>query len=110
MEELLLRLKVRLPETELTDEQLTEYLQTMSDRLCLRLGAETLPAAFDSVCVDAVIKMVRRTYYEGISSESVANLSTSFVEDILSEYDREISDWKNNRDDTDGNNKAVHFL
>ena len=54
--------------------------------------------------------MVRRTYYEGISSESVANLSTSFVEDILSEYDREISDWKNNRDDTDGNNKAVHFL
>ena len=69
-----------------------------------------LPAAFDSVCVDAVIKMVRRTYYEGISSESVANLSTSFVEDILSEYDREISDWKNNRDDTDGNNKAVHFL
>lgn len=108
--DILQRVRVRITDPNVSDELLNEYIQTIMDRLCLRLGAETLPAVFDSVCVDAVIKMVRRTYYEGISSESVANLSTSFVEDILSEYDREISDWKNNRDDTDGNNKAVHFL
>lgn len=108
--DILQRVRIRITDPNVSDELLNEYIQTIMDRLCLRLGAETFPAAFDSVCVDAVIKMVRRTYYEGISSESVANLSTSFVEDILSEYDREISDWKNNRDDTDGNNKAVHFL
>lgn len=108
--DILQRVRIRITDPNVSDELLNEYIQTIMDRLCLRLGAETLPASFDSVCVDAVIKMVRRTYYEGISSESVANLSTSFVEDILSEYDREISDWKNNRDDTDGNNKAVHFL
>ena len=108
--DILQRVRIRITDPNVSDELLNEYIQTIMDRLCLRLGAETLPATFDSVCVDAVIKMVRRTYYEGISSESAANLSTSFVEDILSEYDREISDWKNNRDDTDGNNKAVHFL
>ena len=93
--DILQRVRIRITDPNVSDELLNEYIQTIMDRLCLRLGAETLPAAFDSVCVDAVIKMVRRTYYEGISSESVANLS---------------SDWKNNRDDTDGNNKAVHFL
>lgn len=92
--QLLERLRVRLPDTNLTDDQLNEYLLTVSDRLCLRLGAATLPAAFASVCVDAAVKMVRRVYYEGISSESVSNLSTSFVDDILAEYADEIADWK----------------
>ena len=110
MEELLLRLKVRLPETELTDEQLTEYLQTMSDRLCLRLGAETLPPLFYSVCVDATVKMIRRIYYEGITSEGVANISTSFVEDILSEYDSEIDDWKTSEANSGNTGKVVTFL
>lgn len=94
MEELLTRLKTRLPDTQLTDAQLAEYLTTMSDRLCLRLGADTLPPLFGSICVDATVKMVRRTYYEGISSEGVANISTSFVDDILAEYAGEIDDWK----------------
>ncbi len=110
MEELLSRLKIRLPDTQLTDAQLTEYLTTMSDRLCLRLGADTLPPLFHSICIDATVKMVRRTYYEGISSEGVTNLSTSFVDNILSEYDDEIGDWKANQAAAGNNNKVVTFL
>lgn len=110
MDELLKRLLVRLPDTQLTNEQLTEYLQTMSDRLCLRLGVETLPALFASICVDATVKMVRRTYYEGISSEGVANISTSFVDDILAEYSGEISDWKSAQADSGNSRKVVTFL
>lgn len=110
MNELLARLKLRLPNTGLTDTQLAEYSETMSDRLCLRLGAETLPPLFYSVCVDATVKMVRRTYYEGISSEGAANISTSFVDDILSEYDREITDWKNGQAAAGNSNKVVKFL
>lgn len=110
MDELLQRLLIRLPDTQLTNEQLTEYLQTMSDRLCLRLGAETLPALFESICVDATVKMVRRTYYEGISSEGVANISTSFVDDILAEYAGEIGDWKSAQADAGNNKKVVTFL
>lgn len=110
MEELLKRLKIRLPDTQLTDAQLTEYLTTMSDRLCLRLGEEMLPALFGSICVDATVKMVRRTYYEGISSEGMVNISTSFVDDILAEYADEIDDWKGFQADSGKNKKVVMFL
>lgn len=110
MDELLQRLLIRLPDTQLTNEQLTEYLQTMSDRLCLRLGVETLPAIFASICVDATVKMVRRTYYEGISSEGVANISTSFVDNILAEYAGEIGDWKSAQADSGNSKKVVTFL
>lgn len=110
MDELLQRLLVRLPDTQLTNEQLTEYLQTMNDRLCLRLGVETLPALFASICVDATVKMVRRTYYEGISSEGAENISTSFVDDILAEYAQEIGDWKSGQAAGGNSKKVVRFL
>lgn len=110
MEELLMRLKIRLPDTQLTDAQLTEYLTTMSDRLCLRLGADTLPPLFNSICVDATVKMVRRIYYEGISSESVSNLSTSFVDNLLAEYADEIGDWKKAQAEAGLSSKVVRFL
>lgn len=110
MEELLARLKTRLPNTELTDNELLEYLSTIKDRLCLRLGAETLPPLFGSVCVDATVKMIRRIYYEGISSEGVANISTSFVDDILAEYADEISDWKATQAESGNTNKVVTFI
>lgn len=110
MAELLTRLKVRLPDTALNDEQLTEYLNTINDRLILRLGADSLPAAFQSICVDAAVKMVRRTYYEGISTESVTNISTSFVDDILSEYEAEISGYLNAQAESGKTDKVVRFL
>ncbi len=110
MEELLTRLKTRLPNTELTDNELLEYLSTIKDRLCLRLGAEELPPLFGSVCVDATVKMIRRIYYEGISSEGVANISTSFVDDVLAEYADEISDWKTAQAESGNTNKVVTFI
>ena len=110
MNELLQRLMIRLPDTQLTNEQLTEYLQTMSDRLCLRLGVETLPPLFNSICVDATVKMVRRTYYEGITSEAVANINTSVADDILAEYGGEIDDWKNGQAASGNSKKVVTFL
>lgn len=109
MEELLTRLKTRLPNTELKDNELIEYLSTVNDRLCLRLGAETLPPLFGSVCVDATVKMIRRIYYEGISSEGVANISTSFVDDILAEYASEIGDWKATQAESGNSSKVVNF-
>ena len=110
MEELLKRLKLRLPEQKLNDEQLQEYITTVSDRLCLRLGADSLPPLFNSVCVDATVKMIRRIYYEGITSEGVANISTSFVDDILAEYAVEISDYRSGQADAGNGKKVVHFI
>ena len=54
--------------------------------------------------------MIRRIYYEGISSEGVANISTSFVDDILAEYADEISDWKSAQAESGNTNKVVTFI
>jgi hypothetical protein len=110
MDDMLERLRIRLPDTPLPEEALKEYLNTVSDRLCLRLGVEMLPSLFQSICVDATVKMYRRTYYEGISTEGVANISTSFVDDILAEYAQEIGDWKSSQAANGNSNKVVRFL
>lgn len=102
------RVKKRLPEAD--PDLLEEYAKTMQDRLCIRLGESTLPDTFESICVDSTVKMYRRTYYEGISSEGVANISTSFFEDILAEYDQEISKWKENKANAEGSGRFIHFL
>ena len=68
------------------------------------------PNLFESICVDAVVKMYRRTYYEGISNEGAANISTTFVDDVLAEYAQEIGDWKTQQANTGGSDKVVRFL
>lgn len=100
----------RIPTDEIDELVLQEYIATVKDRLCLRLGESELPGLFESICVDAVVKMHRRTYYEGISSESVANLSTTFVEDILSEYETEIEMWLEQKSNASGSGKVVRLL
>ncbi len=101
-------LKRRIPDAVVTDAVLSDYIQTVSDRLCLRLGTDTLPELFNSICVDAAVKVYRRTYYEGISSESAASISTSFVDNILAEYTQEIFAWKDRQPVT--TNRVVSFL
>lgn len=96
--EILERVKKR-PNITTDDDTLKDYIKIISDRLCLRLGVDELPASFQSICVDATVKMCRRTYYEGITSEGSASISTSFVEDILEEYAPEIADYKSKQKD-----------
>ena len=72
-EEFLDRIYIRLPEEKNTF-LVKEIVQTITDRLLLRLGVEELPKVFESIVVDASVKMYRRTYYEGISSENVEGL------------------------------------
>lgn len=105
------RIRARIPESIEDDAFFEEYIQTISDRLCLRLGTMVVPKLFESICVDAVVKMYRRTYYEGISSEGVANISTSFVDDILDEYADEIARYRDQQaNGAGGSGKVVTFL
>ena len=108
--ELIERVQLRLQGEDPDTALLQELISTASDRLCIRLGEDSLPALFESICVDAVVKMYRRMYYEGISSEGVANISTSFVDDILAEYAGEIDDWKNGQAASGNSKKVVTFL
>lgn len=88
------RARVRLMDDSVSDDMLNEYVQTATDRICLRLGVDEVPKLFESVAVDVIVKMHRRSFYEGISSESADTLTTSFVDDLLDEYDGEFQTYK----------------
>ncbi|ERL09850.1 phage gp6-like head-tail connector protein [Olsenella profusa] len=90
------RVKARLDAWEdvPSDEWLAEAVQSVSDRVCLRAGVARLPALAESIVVDATVKAVNRRFDEGITSESEGQgdvMSVTFVDDLLSEYDRELS-------------------
>ncbi len=107
---LLDRIKVRLPE-EKNDTLLNELITTATDRICLRLGADELPSIFESICVEVVVKAYRRIYYEGIESESADTMQTSFVSDLLEEYDSEFSAYLERKKKEDvTQKKVVRFL
>ena len=72
--------------------------------LCLRSHERRLPDMFVSIAVDAVIKLYRRYFYEGVSSESDGGVSVNYVEDILNEYASEISEYNQK------NSSGVQFL
>ncbi|MDY3234506.1 MAG: phage head-tail connector protein [Erysipelotrichaceae bacterium] len=103
------RIKNRLKGETYDSTIMEELMQTIKDRLTIRLGigSDTFPEAFNSILVDATVKAWRRRYYEGISSENNENLSDSFVDDILSEYEDEIQMYRNTNS---GSGKVVRFL
>lgn len=107
------RVRLRISIDEASDDMMNEYIQTISDRLKLRLGvgqAEELPDLFQSICVDATVKMFRRTYYEGISSENTDGISDSFVDDILAEYQDEINSYLNDKELSGNGLRKVRFI
>lgn len=88
------RVKIILADEEYSESRIRQYIDTVSVRLCLRLGVDMLPLSFHSICADAVVKMHRRYYYEGISSENDGGVSASFVDDLLAEYESEIQSFR----------------
>ncbi len=110
MSNIVSRVKNLLKDEAFSDEQIEEYTKIVSDRICLRINADILPNVFDSICVDASVKMYRRCFYEGISSEGAGSISTSFVDDVLSEYIDEIEGWKENHANSCGSGRVVKFI
>lgn len=88
------RVSNRLPnESNVGEIFIMEAIQTIDDRLNIRLGTIVLPIIFESILVDAVVKMIRRQYYEGIDTERIDTIQTTFIENILDEYDKEIQSY-----------------
>ncbi|MBQ9050566.1 MAG: hypothetical protein IJ126_08225 [Lachnospiraceae bacterium] len=104
-ERVLLRLSAEKPDTAVVED----YAKIITDRLCLRLGVDSLPKTFEGIAADATVKLYRRAYFEGISSEGTEGMTTSFVADILAEYADEIAAYKENKAKTDGD-RTIYFL
>lgn len=93
------RVRVRFLEDEAvpSEDAIREMLQTVSDRLCIRLQVEELPRLAESIAVDAAVKALRLRGYEGSVSESSSDggsVSNSFVDDVLAAYSDDISALK----------------
>lgn len=76
-----------------SDEQILEALQTIHDRLAIRLDVDEVPEKGASLIVAAAIKSLRLMGYEGSKSESAGDggsISNVFVEDVLAEFKLEI--------------------
>ena len=97
MQNILQRVQNRLNDDTVSENTLSEIIQTISDRVCLRLGTENIPTLFYSIVTDASVNLYRRTFYEGISTENDDGITTSFVDDILEEYTAEFEQYKLNR-------------
>ena len=90
------RVKARLDvwEDMPSDVWLKEVIRTLIDRVCMRIGVFDLPASAESLVVDATVKAVNRRFDEGVTSESEGQggtMTVQFVEDVLAEYDAELS-------------------
>lgn len=88
------RVIIREPELEKQEAVLSEYTKTAIDRIKLYVGLKEFPEEFNSIAVEVVLAMYRRKYHEGISTEGVDAFNTTFVNNLLSEYDREFNNYK----------------
>lgn len=109
--EILDRVLARLPgEDNQADEPfLKESIRLVEDRLNLRLNTDKLPDKFESILVDAVIKIWRRRYHEGIETEKIDTINTKFVDNILEEYEKEIQAYLYNKE-KDSFENVVRFI
>ena len=100
------RVKTRLKPDEPDDDLLEELLTTAKDRIKLRVGEQDFPTDLETIAVEVTVKAYRRQFFEGIASENVSAVNTSFVSDILSEYSSELDMWL----DRQGQKRVVRFL
>lgn len=95
LDDLVERVEVRYLDDEQkpSEEKILEALQTIHDRLAIRLDVEEVPDRGASLIVAAAIKSLRLMGYEGSKSESAGDggsVSNAFVEDVLAEFKLEI--------------------
>ena len=95
LDDLVKRVTVRYLDDEQapSDEKIKEALQTIHDRLAIRLDVVEVPDRGASIIVAAAIKSLRLMGYEGSTSESAGDggsISNSFVGNVLDEFEEEI--------------------
>lgn len=93
------RLRVRFLDGEAIppDAVIDEFLQTIHDRLLIRLDADEMPERGCSIVVDATMKALRLRGYEGSRSETDSDggsISNTFIDDALDSYKDEIAALK----------------
>lgn len=103
------RVQVRIP--DIPSDLLEEYTKTATDRINLRVGLTILPPELESVAVDVVCALYNRKYHEGIKDETVDTFRTSFVENILNEYETDFELYRQMKQTQDNDKRGkLRFL
>lgn len=94
--EILDRVKLRIDPAgdlgETLDDQLTDIIEDVEARLCLKLGGvKTVPDQLGYVVTGVTVKIYNRIGSEGAASHSVSGETISWGEDPFAEYSADIS-------------------
>ncbi len=106
---LLERVQIRLqdePKAENTLQLLLRYCKLANLLVSAR---EMLPEMLEPIAAEVVVKLFRRWNYEGIRSEGADTISTTFVEDVLAEYEDEFTAYRETKAAENGSG-TVYFL
>lgn len=99
------RVKVRIPEIE--DGLLNELYTTATDRIMLRLGITLFPVELESIAVEVICAMYNRRYHNGIKQENVDTFSVSFVDNVLAEYEKDLTNYLSMKNKQSNANRGV---
>lgn len=100
------RVLIRKP--EINKDLLTELETTATDRIKLRIGESDFPSQLESIAVEIICSMYNRLYHEGIKSENVdSSFSVSFVDDIIKEYEPDLTKYLETKEKQANVNRGV---
>ena len=99
------RVRIRIP--EIGSDLMYELETTALDRIKLRLGLTEFPVELNSIAVEVICAMYNRSYHEGIKTEGVDTFSTTFVDDILKEYETEFARYLSIKEKQANTNRGV---
>lgn len=112
-----IRERILLRKPDVSSEIADELIQTTKDRLLLRAGIfleenEEFPVQLDSIVVEVVVAMINQheTSHEGVASESINDWKLQFINNLLEPYDKELINFKANKDSIAGNVGVVKFI
>lgn len=92
------RLKLKLGlEDESQDDILAVLVDDASNLICLYLSIDTLPNSLNFIAEEIAIKRFRKIGSEGLTSESIDVISSSFESDSLAEYKPLLDEYKSSK-------------
>lgn len=91
-----LRLKLGL-EDESQDDILAVLVDDASNLICLYLSTDSLPYSLNFIAEEIAIKRYRKIGSEGLTSESIDVIQSTFESDALAEYKPLLDEYKRNQ-------------
>nr|DAP80540.1 MAG TPA: PORTAL PROTEIN, 15 PROTEIN, HEAD PROTEIN, VIRAL INFECTION, TAILED.2A [Caudoviricetes sp.] len=89
------RIKLKLGlEDDAQDDLLSIFIDDASKLICLYISTETLPVNLNFIAEEIAIKRFRKIGSEGLTSESIDVIQSSFESDTLTEYKPLLDEYK----------------